>query len=233
MKLTRLIAFLVLLVLSGGSALAAPGDCRQIEDAAQVCRLDVWLHKAETAAGNLGATGETAYPSWNTTRPTGNAGGGYAGHWGGDFAVEEYQSGSTATFEGSFKGNLDNAAVTLYLFAPGYSAQGLPGYHLRTQIVVSGRQLYTSDFTNGDVVKITKAGEAVFKIEYALVNLYPGLKASGQAGDANPHQIRLSVTPYLAGDEAMFVYDSAEVPSGIVFNLEPSGLGAYTQLRAP
>jgi len=238
-KPIRLIpALLALLMLLGGSALAAPGDCRLIRGAAtpepdddvEVCRQDVWFHQADTKLGNLGATEESDFPSWDTTKPatsvSGGAGGGYIGHWVGDFAVEEYLAETTATFEGTFTGNLDNAAVTLYLFAPGYNAQDLPSYHLRTQLVVDGTQQYTSDFENGDLVNLSSGGTGVLRVDFAFVGLFDLLGVS--PGD---HQIRLSVTPYFPGDEAMYVYDTSEVPSGIVFNLEPAGLGAYTQLQ--
>ncbi|MGH2693146.1 MAG: hypothetical protein ACRDHM_11725 [Actinomycetota bacterium] len=239
MKLARLIpSLLVPVLLFGATALAAPGDCRLIRGAAtpdpaddvEVCRQDVWFHQAETKLGNVGATGETSFPSWNTTKPatsvSGGAGGGYLGHWAGDFAVEEYLAETTATFEGTFTGNLDNAAVTLYLFAPAYNASGATEYAMRTQLVVDGVQLYTSDFVNGDAVNISSGGTGVLKVDFVFVGLF------GLLGPApGDHQIRLSVTPYFPGDEAMYVYDTSEVPSGIAFNLEPSGLTSYTQLQ--
>lgn len=241
MKLDRLVlALLVPLVLVGGSALAADGDCRLIRgadtpddpsDDVSVCRQDVWFHQAETKLGNLGATDQSGFPSWDTTKPAtsvaGGAGGGYIGEANGDFLVEPYLEETTATFEGTFTGNIDNAAVTLYLFAPLYNTGELgEEYQLRTQIVVDDFQLYDSDFLTGDFVKLSSGGNAVLRIDFAFVNLFEALGvAEGE------HQIRLSVTPYFAVDDAMYVYDTSEVPSGIIFNLEPAELAAYTQLQ--
>ncbi len=35
---------------------------------------------------------------------------------------------------------------------------------------------------------------------------------------------------YAVNDPALFLYDAAEVPSGVIFNLEPDGLSKYTEI---
>lgn len=247
MKTTARLALILLIGALGTpqalAALDAPG-CRLIRggdtpddpsDDVTVCRQDVWFHQApQSKVGNLGATGQAAFPSWNTTKPavsvTGGAGGGYVGHWVGDFLVEEYAPETTATFDGTYTGNIDNLAVTLYLFSPADSATSDTQYHFRTQLVVDGNQLYNSDFGNGDLVKISSGGQAVLRIDYAFVDVFGAMQETGLAGDDKAHNIRLSVTPYFPGDEAMYVYDTSEVPSGMIFNLEPESLGSYTPL---
>jgi hypothetical protein len=238
---TRLIlmGMLSLIVLTASSALAEPGDCRLIRgeatpddatDDVSVCREDVWFHQAETKAGNLGATEHSGFPSWDPTAPatsvTGGAGGGYLAEWTGDFLVEEYFEETTPTFEGTFTGDLDNAAVTMYLFAAYEAPTDLS---IRTQVVVDGVQLYSSDFTNGDSVTLTSGGDAVLRVDYVFTDLYDSMRAMGLHGEDREHDIRVSFTPL--EDEALVVYDTTEVPSGIIFNAEPEALEAYTELE--
>src|SRR5687768_7842927 len=70
------------------------------------CTQQVWFHQGQTKAGNLGATGQTAYPSWNTTKPTASvtsgAGGGYLTN-GAQWQMQGTKNEATgATFVGSF-----------------------------------------------------------------------------------------------------------------------------------
>ncbi|MDQ3991775.1 MAG: hypothetical protein M3245_05645, partial [Actinomycetota bacterium] len=57
---------------------------------------------------------------------------------------------------------------------------------------------------------------------FAFTNAYQALEALGKRGDATTnHRIRMSVAGHTVGqDPIVFVYDTAEYPAGLVFNLE-------------
>jgi hypothetical protein len=65
------------------------------------------------------------------------------------------------------------------------------------------------------------------------VNLYDALKAAGKNGPGLEHNIRFQVHGTgLATEAALFVYDTSEVPSGMIFNLEPEKLADYTVISS-
>ncbi|MGH2693145.1 MAG: hypothetical protein ACRDHM_11720 [Actinomycetota bacterium] len=241
MKPTRLVlAVLALLVVAGGSALADPGDCRLIRGAAtpdpaddvEVCRQDVWFHQAETKVGNLGATGETGFPSWNTTKPAASyqsgAGGGYIAT-NASATTGDDDGSDRGVFEGTFTGNIDNIAATVYLFVPG--RQGAGGTHaMHLQLEVDGQLLYES--SAAERVNTGPDGDVVYRVDFAFVDAFSALEQNGIAvGPGVQHQIRVGLRPWFTvNDTGVYVYDAAEVPSGLVFNLEQTKLGSYTKI---
>ena len=232
--------FVALLALAGSSALAAPGDCRLIRgaetpdvvtDDVSACRQDVWLHQAQTKAGNAAAVGQGTYPSWNTTKPTASvqsgAGGGYA-----NLAAVNQNAGradgrSAATFQGTFTGPLDNLAATLYVFNPGRQAG--PDQAVWMQLKVDNQVLYQSGAA--DRTPLVSAGNAVFKTDFAFENVYAKLQELGVAGDASTvHNVELMISGWFsANDNSIYVYDTSEVPAGLVFNAEPTLLSTFTK----
>jgi len=242
LKLFRLIpAFVIPLVLVGGSALAADGDCRLIRgantpedptDDVEVCRQDTWFHLTGSKVGNLAATGNQDFATFDTTKPTASvqsgAGGGHLANEFTQYVLAQDDPAHSAWFEGTFNGKIDNLAVELYLFTGQNLILG--SYGLLTTLIVDGNTLYQSDFVAGDVANLSSGGDAVQKINFAFTNVYDTLLAHGLAG-ADQHTVQLSVSPYFIGDDAIYVYDTSEVPSGMIFNLEPAGLGTYSQIR--
>lgn len=234
-RMTRaLAAALSVAAISATTALAAPGDCREITPATDTtaavtaCRQDVWLH-----AGNK--VGNVEAPTWNTTPPaasvTGGAGGGYAGLRLADIA-EARNPNYRPTFSGSFTGTLDNLAATLYLAAPVYQATDT-AFPLLATLKVDGEIIFEQEAVEVDV-PLQPAGQATDKIQFALTGIAAEM-ASYQMPNAadTEHTVELSVINRYWGDgHTVFLYDTTEVPSGFIFNLEtdPASLKPYTQI---
>jgi hypothetical protein len=233
--------FLVPLMLAASAALAANGDCRLIRGAStpdpaddvRVCRKDTWIHQATTKFGNAPAygipNGGTEYPSWNTTAPAtsvqGGAGGGY-------LALAAYSQNTSrpdpkgaVTFRGTYTGNLDNIAATLYLFSPVRQADATQAVWMR--LTIDNTTIYQTGAA-ADRTPLSPGGDVVLKTQFAFVDLYKAMEAAGLAtGDAASHTIELVISQWFSvNDNALYVYDTTEVPAGLVFNLD-AGLGAY------
>jgi hypothetical protein len=190
----------------------------------EFCTLEAWFHRAETHAGNLGATGATGYPSWSAEEPTASvtagAGGGYLGN--GTF----WQTGNdddptyAPTFEGTFTGNIDNLDVTMYLFAPG--RQNEADILMGIKLVIDGQDVGWISETN---LPLEPGGDAVLMTGFVLTGIHDAMTLMGlETGDDVEHDLRLQIVPYaIATTTAILVYDTSEVPSGMVFNTaEPS-----------
>jgi hypothetical protein len=241
LKLFRLIPALVIpLVLVGGSAIAVDGDCRLIRgantpedptDDVEVCRQDTWFHLTGSKVGNLAATGNQDFATFDTTKPTASvqtgAGGGHLANEFTQYALAQDDPAHSAWFEGTFTGNIDNLAVELYLFTAQDKILGVYGF--LTTLIVDGNTLYQSDFVAGDAANLSPGGDAAQKIRFAFTDVYNALAANGLAGGGQ-HTVQVSVSPYFVGDDAIYVYDTSEVPSGMIFNLEKADLGSYSQI---
>lgn len=248
-RMLRTLAAVALLAgLVPGPALAQeaeplPEGCRLIRgaetpedltDDVSVCRQDVWFHQASTKAGNLAAFGQDDFPSWDGDEPTGSyttgSGGGYLGTSAFHQTAEAWDPRGTATFEGTFTGHLDTLAVTMYLFPPAKMVEeqqtgGPVPFPTDFRLLLDGEWLWE---TSGDVNMVTD-GQAVKRIDFALTNIYEGIESNGVTPTDGEHTLRLSVHGTgLATAGAVFVYDAAEVPSGMVFNIEPENLDDYT-----
>jgi hypothetical protein len=183
------------------------------------CTLETWFHRAETHAGNLGATDAGGFPSWSTEEPSDSvstgAGGGYLGN--GTFWQTQGDDDPTyaPTFEGSFTGNIDNLDVTMYLFAPG--RQDEADILMGVKLVVNGQEVGWIDQAN---LPLQPGGDAVLVTGFRLTRVHDAMEAFGvETGEEAEHDIRLQVVPYaIATTTAILVYDTSEVPSGMVFN---------------
>lgn len=228
-----------------------PDGCRVIDardpanhdDDVFVCRVDTWFHQADAAdpgtrIGNLGAVQE-ALPTWSTDAPAAAPvnGAGYAAinvlNTLGPQTGTTYDPAGGATFQGSFVGPLDNLAVTLYFVAPGRQASEelLPGYPLVTRLKVDGQVYFQKSITQGSTVRVDQDENSAPRASFAYTDVYASMLAHGAdtASDAE-HTVELYVAPVRSGEEALFLFDATEVPSGIIFNIERSGLGDYTSL---
>lgn len=222
----------------GLTALALPAAAEPAEgcyvrvvDGPQYCTQQVWFTPSDSKAGNLAATGATGFPTWTTTAPTQSvaqgAGGGYATN-----GVQRQQQGESnpatgALFQGTFTGDLENLAVTMYLFAPG--RQQDDSYYGGIDVVVDGERVLRVD---EEFLPLTSGGSAVKKIDFAVSGLPRALARAGVAsGPDVEHEVELFLTSYpLATTTAVFVYGTTEAPSSMTFNLE--SLGDRVVLRA-
>jgi hypothetical protein len=237
-RLTLASTFLVPIL--AGTAVAA-GGCRLIRGAAtpdtaddvQVCREDVWFHEGGSKVGNLAFTGQVSYPAFDTTRPTASIqSGGGAAYFGNE--LTQYGLGQdhpvhSVWFEGTVDGPIDNLAVDLYVITPGGDPV-IGQYRLYTTLRVDGTTIYRSPYVGGDVATFSPGGQLGGAIRFAFTDLYEALEASDLAGAAQ-HSVRLAVSPYFVGDDAIYLYDSTDYPSGGIFNIQPTFLGAYSRIQ--
>ncbi len=216
------------------AASAADGDCRLIRgadtlddpaDDVQVCRQDVWLHKGDHQVANLGST----LPSWNTTKPTGaTASAGVYFPFRLMDIVEPNNPDYRPTFKGTFTGTLDTLAATIYVKLPVYEA-ATGNWPLLTRLLIDGETVFElSPFAN-----VTMQTEGNFRrIRFAFTNLYEAMKSVGlDLSSTKEHTIELSVIQRFWGDgHSVVFYDASDVPSGMIFNIEPTLLKPYTQI---
>lgn len=207
-------------------------DPATADDDVKACRAQGYIHGNETRIGNVAATGHDDFPSWDATAPTTSyqAGGGamYVGASIMDQAPSPMDPSMAATYEGEFTGQLDSVAVTQYLISPvDHYVYG--DYYFRVRVEVDGENVYESDFIEGDVTTFEETGDGIGRFQVAVTGLYnalPHLRSDGE------HDIRITINPFVPGDEAIFVYDAVEVPSNVIFNAPSSELGAFLQVSA-
>ena len=241
-RILRSLAAASLVLAFAVPAMSQEASCRLIRgaetpddptDDVQVCRQDVWFHANQAKLGNLGAHAG-GFPMFNGTKPsasvTTGAGGGYiassALHQGGF----PFDPQATATFDGTFTGDIDTLAVTMFLFSPQEDVQSIPTIAINTRVLVDGQVLFE---TGGNEIPRGSGGQAAKRIDFAFTGLYQPLVDAGLNGPGREHQIRFQIMGTgLATESALFVYDTTEVPSGMVFNIEPENLGPYTVISA-
>lgn len=76
-------------------------------------------------------------------------------------------------------------------------------------------------------------GQAARQLNFAVTGIHNVMTTYGlnTAPDAE-HTVRLNVVPYYVTDDAMYVYDAAEAPSGITFNPTVDKLPKYVAVPA-
>lgn len=221
---TTLLAVGLVAVLAGGSALAEDSVAPLFTEQ------QVYFHQAETKAGNVGALGQGSLPSWNTTAPasvTTGAGGGYLGNIATEIALGDHTAESGPTFIGPFTGPIDTMAVDLYAFAnPQDLKQGL-----RVDMQIDG-ELVHQDADAFDV-PFKPGGQAARQLNFAITGIDAVMQAYGMdTSVTKEHTVRINVVPFYVGDDAVYVYDAAEAPSGILFNAAPEKLTNYVAVAA-
>ena len=203
-------------------------------DDVQVCREDVWFHQAGTKLGNLAGAGQDTVPSWNTTKPTGSlqsgAGAAYATVRLLDI-LEPYNRTYRPTFEGKVTGTLDNLAVTLYLTTPIYQPLNID-WPMIVRLNIDGETVFEEADVGEEIDVPMKAAGNLRKVEFAFTNLYSAMESVGlDLSATKEHTVELAVMQQYWGDgHTLIFYDSAEAPSGQIFNLEPTLLKPYTQI---
>jgi hypothetical protein len=198
-----------------------------------VCRQDVWFHQGSAKAGNAAGLGQSTLPSWDTTKPaasvTSGAGGGYA-----TVRLPEiltpYDRTYRPTFAGTYTGTLDNLAASIYLTAPAYQATGTD-FPLLVRLTIDDEVIFEEASTEIDV-PIKPAGNVAGRIDFAFTELFDTLAELGLDNAADTtHAIELTVINRYWGDgHTVVLYDTSEVASGLVFNLEAS-LQNYTVIE--
>jgi hypothetical protein len=215
-----------------------PGDpCIDDEGELIVEEQQVYIHQAETKAGNLAALGFDSFPTWSEEEPTQSvqdgAGGGYLAN-SQHFVTEADDEIFGLTVVGDFSGCLDTMLVELYAFLP-TNRTGTAGdleerpFNGIVTVDVDGERVFWPAEAEMETIP-NPSGEATYRIRFALTNLHAafGFAEVEPGGD---HELRLNLNPrFLNTNNALFVYDTTEVPSGILFNGTPDD--TYTVMSA-
>lgn len=209
------------LALPATAEVTDPATCYQrVVDGPQFCTSQVWFVPGDNKVGNLAAVGAATYPTWTTDEPTSSvatgAGGGYASN-----GVPRQQNGESnpatgALFKGTYTGDIDNLAATMYLFAPG--RQQDPTYYGGVDLVVDGTQVLRID---DELMPLEPGGNAVLKTSFAVSGIQTAMQKAGLAtGPDVVHEVELFLTSYaVATTTAAFVYGTSEAPSSMTFNV--------------
>lgn len=173
---------------------------------------------------------------WNTTPPAGSVQGGNGCGQLDPSSLRNTQpsGGSTdAAYGGTYTGNLENMTVEMHLL--GHSPGNAPTDTMTVTpwLVIDGEAFLADTTMLTNVPMVSENSGATRKIEFTITNLgkvteikdsegnVTGLNLSGLAKEsANmEHEIQLNVRVRGVGAEnALWVWDTTEVPSGITFN---------------
>ena len=225
-----LVPVAVVALLAGPVAAEEPVGCVDpLTSELVLTEQKTYIHQAETKAGNLGAFGVTGLPSWDTTEPTasvqGGAGGGYLAN-SASYLDPTLAEQTGLTLEGGFSGCLDTMLLDLYAFMP-TNRTGTSGslaesaLTLMVTMAVDGENVLSALEIETNTVA-NAGGDATYHARFGITDLHAALESYGidPAGD---HTIRITAAPrYINTDNAIFVYDTTEVPAGITFNGVPT-----------
>jgi hypothetical protein len=211
---------------------ATDDPCRDEDGTLVLEERQAWIKDhAGTKAGNAAAVGATEFPSWDDEPPdqsvSDGAGGGYFASSAGALADAQFDPTYAATLAGDFDGCLDTMAVTLYLFSS-FETIFLEEQKIGVQLFADGEWLFGTD--DVDVVsRPNPDGDITHSIHFAFRNLLRELELVG-LDPAGEHELTLQVTPrYNDVGHVVFVWDTTEVPSNIIFNA--GDLNAYTTVN--
>jgi hypothetical protein len=197
----------------------------------------VYVREADTKAGNLGALGVTGFPTWSEEEPaasvTEGAGAGYLVN-SQYFVTDDNAEHFGLTLEGAFDGCLDTMLVELYAFLP-TNRTGTSG-NLEESAFTGIIQLEVDDELVAWPNELEMAmvdnphGDATYQLRFALTDIHRAMLDAG-VDPAGEHTLKLNVNArYINTEHAVFVFDTIEVPAGILFNGEPDA--AYPALSA-
>ena len=203
-------------------------------DDVEACRQDVWFHEAGTKVDNLdNADAEPSFTTWDTTPPaasvTDGAGSGVLTTSALHQQAEPWDARESFVATGEFTGPIDNVVVELYMFRPGLTpgfttddptgAAQTTTHSVDARLVVDGIEVAALADVDAE---LHPAGEAAERVTFAFRNL-----AATLAGFEKFTQVPLDGTHTvevwthgtgIGSDAAVVVYDTTEVPSGLVFN---------------
>ena len=142
-------------------------------------------------------------------------------------AGERYDQ--TFVAKGSIDGDVDTLAVDLYFTGP---AAGVCGMGLAWQVIVDGVEiLYTDQASPSADLKTEAAGRGVYRVRFLLSHIVDAM-ALYEVPPSSTHEISLNFANFYACQEAIWLYDSTDWPSGMIVNLDPASVAArgYTEV---
>lgn len=254
----RLRSSLLAVTVAAGAMAAAPvvspdaeescflvvgAETTETDDDVEACREDVWFHEAGTKIDNVDHAQET-FASFDTTPPassvTDGAGSGVLTTSVLHQQAEPFDARESFVAGGTFTGAIDNVVVELYMFRPGLT----PSFTTDdpTGATVSGNThsvdaVLTIDgfdvATLADVdATLEPAGEAAEQIRFAFRDVMDVLPFLGDVEGEHTVEVRTHGTG-IGSDAAIVVYDTNEVPSGIVINAPAALIAEVDELNNP
>lgn len=235
---TRIALPLIVVLVLGALAFADPivspdaeAHCELIrgagtettDDDIEACRSDVWFHDAGTKVDNLD-NAQGTFATWDTTPPsssvTGGAGAGALATSASHQSGTPWDERESLVAAGTVEGALTAIAVELYLFPPAGIAQGETTFRVDAELEVDGQSLAT---INDRTVTMETAGDAVQRIRFKFTGLDSTIEQFASFDMVNAlgssHDVKLTVHGTgIATSGAVFVYDTTEVPAGMVIN---------------
>lgn len=234
------LAALAAATVAAAPAQAANGDCWEImtfDDppvgtGVTACQHQNWFH----APGGAKVTNGAGVPSWDATAPTGawpQAGSIYAALR----PIDMLQSSSSVrpTFTGTYKGTLENVAVTAYA-SSAYTALGGTNA-LFTRLVIDGKEAWVNLASDDPEIEVAQVpvDDTTSVMRFAWTNLAATLKRlKVPNGPDAQHTVTFEFVNKYWGDSNFVIrYDAAQYASGVTFNQQPDpeyGLAEYTQI---
>lgn len=223
-------ATLVLPLALASLAVVDPAeDCRLVDvagtpedptDDIELCRTPTWFHGPDEKVANLQSAGLATGPVFDDQPPASVE----SGSGSGMLSDSELGQDGTVTFTGEYAGNIDNLAVTLYAFNF-TSDTAFPNHAAIISLDIDGETIYQTT-VDWDEVTIIPEGDLLKRITFA----FPNLLDSVSVDSAEPHTVEVSIASLGGTDDSIYVWDAAEAPSGLIFNVTSTELFGYTTL---
>lgn len=198
-------------------------ETEDVADDVEACRQDVWFHGAGLPADNVDNSQGT-FAVWDIEPPaasvTAGAGNGVLANSALHQTSSPFDERAAFVASGSFDGAIDDVAVELYLFTPGTNVDDPNNPVVRGDFSVDA-ELLVDGFAVASiadrVVTLEPAGDAVQRITFAFRDVADMIELIGGLDEEHEVEVRVHGTT-IVSDAAIFVYDTTEVPAGMVFN---------------
>ena len=209
----------LLLVLALASLSALPANAEIVPTLRSE---QVYFHcSGDTKLANATYADSSVVPTWDTTAPTGSVTGGAGCGWADVSPLRNTQSEGLAdgVWKGYFTGNLDSLTVQVHAIGVGPGRAG-SNQTVRATLFIDGESVFGTDASGNagrrDVVMkpVVSSTQASALYEFTITGL--GLLTEDGEGTL---EREIALTLATASEPAQgWVYDTTEVPSGIVFN---------------
>lgn len=194
-------------------------------DGATLRTEQVYFHCAtDQKLANVDYLQSSTLPTWDTEPPTGSVADGEGCGWADNSAFRSTQAGNSAhdgAWDGVFTGNLDSITVQVHSISAGPGRSGA-AQTFRATLVVDGESVFGYDAdgraARRDVrlVPVESGTKASSLYEFTITDL----PFVAEAGDGTT-EWWVTLNLAAASEPLMgWVYDTTEVPSGMVFNPE-------------
>lgn len=254
----RLRSSLLAMTLAAAAVAAAPvvspdaeGSCflvlgaetEETDDDVDACREDVWFHEAGTKFDNVDHAQET-FASFDTSPPessvTDGAGSGVLTTSALHQQAEPFDARESFVAAGSFTGAVDNVVVELYMFRPGLTPSfttddptgatiGGDTHAVDAVLTIDGFDVAT--LADVDAL-LEPAGDAAERIRFVFRDVMQVLPLLGDVEGEHTVEVRTHGTG-IGSDAAIVVYDTTEVPSGMVINAPAELIAEVDELNNP